>query len=159
MAKTMHNPISIEKFAAYLDGNLSIEETQDVAGLIMNDSALSELLAVNTAVDYQMQQMENDGYALPDDLANMEFDYPHLDATTEFPNLDGIETLLIHEDYSVEPNNLGTNNEDTSLFSESDGLSGNVGYSNYPFSDNNSSSSDNDSIADSGMQLDFLNND
>ena len=153
MAKTMHNSISIEKFAAYLDGNLSIEETQDVAGLIMNDSALSELLAVNTAVDNQMQQMESGGYALPDDLANIEFDYPHLDETTDYPSLDGIETLLIHEDNFVEPNNLlGKNNEETSFFTESDGLSDNVGYDNYP-------SSDNDSVVDSGIQLDFLNND
>ncbi|OYP42978.1 hypothetical protein [Prevotella sp. P4-119] len=153
MAKTMHNSISIEKFAAYLDGNLSIEETQDVAGLIMNDSALSELLAVNTAVDSQVQQMEESGFVLPDDLANMEFDYPHIDETTEIPNLDGIETLLMHEDYSVESNNLfGLNNEETSFYSESESMGDNVGYDNYP-------SSDNDSIVDSGMQLDFLNND
>lgn len=153
MAKTVHNSISVEKFAAYLDGNLSIEETQDVAGLIMNDPTLSELLAVNTAVDNQIQQMESGGYALPDDLANMEFDYPHLDETTDLPNLDDIETLLIHEDNFVEPNNLlGTNNEDTSFFPESDSLSDNVGFDNYP-------SSDNDSITDSSMQLDFMNND
>ena len=153
MAKTMHNSISVEKFAAYLDGNLSIEETQDVAGQIMNDSALSELLAVNTNVDNQMQQMESGGYALPGDLANMDFDYPHLDETTDFPNLDGIETLLVHEDYSVEPNNLlRTNNEDTSFFPGSIGLSDTTGYDSYH-------SSDNDSIVDSGIQLNFLNND
>ena len=153
MAKTMHNSISIEKFAAYLDGNLSIEETQDVAGLIMNDSALSELLAVNTAVDSQVQQMEESGFVLPDDLANMEFDYPHIDETTEIPKLDGIETLLMHEDYSVESNNLfGLNNEETSFYSESESMGDNVGYDNYP-------SSDHDSIVNSGMQLDFLNND
>lgn len=149
----MHNSISIEKFAAYLDGNLSIEETQDVAGLIMNDSALSELLAVNTAVDNQVQQMEESGFVLPDDLANMEFDYPHIDETTEIPNLDGVETLLIHEDYSVESNNLfELNNEETSFFPESESIGNNVGCDNY--------SSDNDSIADSGIiQLDYLNND
>lgn len=152
MANSMHNSISVEKFAAYLDGNLSLEETQDIAELIMSDSSLSELLTVNTAVDNQMQKMESDGYALPDDLANMEFDYPHIEETTEYPNLDGIEALLLHEDYSVEPNNLlGANKEDTSFFPELGGLSDNVGYDNYP-------SSDNDSIVDSGIQLDFLNN-
>lgn len=150
MDNVVHNSISIEKFAAYLDGNLSIEETQDIARMIMNDSTLSELLAINTVVDNQVQQMEERGYALPDDIANMEFGSPHLDETTEYSNLDDIETLQTHEEFSTESNNMfGTNNEDASFSLESDGLSSNAYYENF-------FSSSNDSIENTGMQQDFF---
>lgn len=140
----MNNSVSIEKFAAYLDENLSLEDTQDMAQLIMNDSSLSELLAVNTAIDNQMQQMVENGFILPDKLANLDFDYPQLDDVTIIVDVDEFEGLLADEDSN------DVNNEGASLNHEAESL--NVEHRNYI-------TPDCDSIVASGMQTDFVNND
>ena len=42
---------SIEKFAAYLDGNLSPDEMQQFSHLVEHDDALRQLLDANAVID------------------------------------------------------------------------------------------------------------
>lgn len=154
MAKTLTNPVSIEKFAAYLDGNLSLEDTQDMAELIMNDSSLSDILSVNTIIDNQIHQMTEDGFELPNDLTTSDFAFPQLDDLPRILNFDDSGTIIAHEDNSMGINDGcdDSNNEDH--FFNQDFVN---------FNENNNfegfSSNDNDSMNGSDSHLDFLNND
>lgn len=102
MAKTLSNSISIEKFAAYLDGNLSMEDTQEMSDLIMTDSSLSEILNVNTIIDNQIQQMSKQGFELPNEVATTDFAYPHFNDMAEVLSIDGNETIIAHDDNPLE---------------------------------------------------------
>ena len=154
MAKTSTNPISIEKIAAYFDGNLSLEDTQDMAELIMNDPSLSDILNVNTIIDNQIHQMIEDGFELPNDLATPDFAFPQLDDMPGILNFDDSGIIIFHDDNSMEINDGcdDSNNEDHFF---------NQGFIN--FNENNNfedfSSYNNDSMNGSNSDLNFLNND
>ncbi len=153
MAKTLTNPVSIEKFAAYLDGNLSVEDTQDMAKLITNDSFLSDILNVNTIIDNQIHQMAEDGFELPNDIATSDFVFPQLDGMIGMLSFDDNETIIANEDNLFEINDGcdDLDNED-SIF--------NHDFVN--FNDNNNfedfSSNDNDSLSGSDSNSIFLDN-
>lgn len=72
-------PVSIEEFAAYLDGNLSDGEMQQVSSVIEKDETMqgvmdsmeqSELILA----DYRLEDMQ-----LPEEIADDEFDLPETD--------------------------------------------------------------------------------
>lgn len=153
MAKVSTIPVSIEKFAAYLDGNLSIEDTQDMAKLIMNDSSLLDILNVNTNVDNQINQMSEDGFELPNDIATSDLDFPQIDDVTGMISFDARATIIANEE-----NLLGINdgcddlNNEDSLFNQgSVNFNENNNFEDFSFNDN-------DSMSESGSNLDFLNN-
>jgi len=153
MAKTLTSPVSIEKFAAYLDGNLSLEETQDMAEFIMNDSSLSDILNVNTIIDNQIHKMSETGFELPNDLATSDFSFPQLDDLTGTLNIEDSGTIVAHEDNSEVINDgyNDSNNEDSFFHQDFANLNENTNFEGFP-------SIDNDSTNGSESYLDFLNN-
>lgn len=151
MAKQITYPVSIEKFAAYLDGNLSLDETQEMADLIMNDSSLSEILNVNTNIDNQIHKMIIDGYEIPDDLASSDFTYPQLDNLKDIPNIDDIGMFTTLDDDFVNITDDVDNSFSEFQYPNHDygGVDGNI---------ENHNSGNNDSMNELGAQLDFGNN-
>ena len=51
MHKDFEPPISIEEFAAYLDGNLSDDEMQRVSSEIENDEAMQDIAVNNLSIE------------------------------------------------------------------------------------------------------------
>lgn len=81
-------PVSIEIFAAYLDGNLSEDEMNQIDALVSSDPSMEELASISDLVDEGVQAYEQDEFALEADLTALEdsgFDIPDLDSNLFFP--------------------------------------------------------------------------
>ncbi len=76
-------PVSIEKFAAYLDGNLSEDEMNRIDALVSTNPNMEELVSIFDEVDEGIQVYLQDEFAYEADmtaLENSDFDIPNLDA-------------------------------------------------------------------------------
>lgn len=72
------NPsISIEKFAAFLDGNLPQDEMQNISSNIEHDEDLKAILDTSNMIDTTLENIPDD-VQIPDEIANLEFDLPNL---------------------------------------------------------------------------------
>lgn len=78
MDKHFTPSISIEKFAAFLDGNLPQDEMQNISSTIENDEALKAILDTSNMIDTTLENGISDDVQIPDDIANLEFDLPNL---------------------------------------------------------------------------------
>lgn len=63
-------PVSIEKFAAFLDGNLGEFEMAEVQSLISNSEALQEISAVESLVSESAQSFSNDSVIQIPEVSN-----------------------------------------------------------------------------------------
>ena len=83
MDKYFMPPVSIEKFAAYLDGNLSDDEMNRIDALVSTNPDMEELVAISDEVDEDIQVYMQDEFAYEADMTALEesdFDIPNLDA-------------------------------------------------------------------------------
>lgn len=73
------NPsVSIEKFAAYLDGNLSEGEMLQISSLIENDEALKNILDVSEQVNASLEDYASCGLQIPEELLTLDFKLPDI---------------------------------------------------------------------------------
>ena len=83
MDKNYMPPVSIEKFAAYLDGNLSEDEMNRIDTLVSTNSDMEELVSISDEVDEDIQIYMQDEFAYEADMTALEdsdFDIPNIDA-------------------------------------------------------------------------------
>ena len=83
MDKFFMPPVSIEKFAAYLDGNLSDDEMNRIDALVSTNPDMEELVTVSDEVDEDIQVYMQDEFAYEADMTVLEdsdFDIPNLEA-------------------------------------------------------------------------------
>ncbi len=83
MDKDFMPPVSIEKFAAYLDGNLSEDEMNRIDALVSTNPDMGELVVISDEVDEDIQVYMQNEFAYEADmtaLENSDFDIPNLDA-------------------------------------------------------------------------------
>lgn len=83
MDKIFVPPVSIEKFAAYLDGNLSVDEMNHIDALASTYPEMEELIDISDEVDENIQIYMQDEFVYEADLTTLEdsdFDIPNLDA-------------------------------------------------------------------------------
>lgn len=73
--------ISIERFAAFLDGNLSEADMQTVATAIDADKSLSDILGTAIEVDDEAELLIAQTDAWQEDILNMDFDLPEIPVT------------------------------------------------------------------------------
>lgn len=115
------NPsVSIEKFAAYLDGNLPEDEMQRISSLIENDNVLKSILDVSEQIDASLEEYSSNGLQIPEYIINLDFELP--DTNDTFVPLDTAPTdgMLMPDiaTYTDEPlftegnNHLYTENSD-----------------------------------------------
>ena len=69
-------PISIEKFAAYLDNNLPPEEMAQIDNAISANETLQEMIRMNDDID--IYSIEND-IEIPEDILTGKFEIPDVD--------------------------------------------------------------------------------
>lgn len=98
MDKNFMPPVSIEKFAAYLDGNLSDDEMNRIDSLVSTNPDMEELVAVSDEVDEAIQVYMQDEFAYEADMTALEdsdFDIPNLEA--DITSHTGTDTLDYRE--------------------------------------------------------------
>lgn len=91
MENNLISLISIEKFAAFLDENLSEDEMQHVSALISTDLKMQEIMELSNFMDGNLYYNNNNSTKLPDELFSMNFEMPSIDLDSY--DLEG-ETLL-----------------------------------------------------------------
>lgn len=83
MDKNFILPVSIEKFAAYLDGNLSEDEMNRIDALVAANPDMEKLVAASDEVNEDIQVYMQDEFAYEADMTALEdsdFDIPNLEA-------------------------------------------------------------------------------
>lgn len=79
-------PISIEKFAAYLDDNLQKNEMQEIEAAISQNDSLEELAEVSDMIDEDVQAYLQDGFTYDADMSMLDesdFEIPQFDEISE----------------------------------------------------------------------------
>ena len=105
MENDMILPVSVEKFAAYLDGNLSDKEMRDIDALISSDPDMEELVSVSDEVDKDLDIYLQDEFGLDADMTaldNSDFDIPNLD-NVFFPPVEDNEEFSVASASSADP--------------------------------------------------------
>lgn len=72
-------PVSIEEFAAYMDGNLSEDEMQRVGSVIENDETMQGVMDSMEQSELTLAEYGQEDMQLPEEIADGEFDLPETD--------------------------------------------------------------------------------
>lgn len=83
MHKDFMPPVSIEEFAAYLDGNLSDNEMKAVSSVIANDDAMQDIVLNSQTIDETLSNCEPLDLMLPDNLSSVDFEFPQFEDTND----------------------------------------------------------------------------
>ena len=105
-------PVSIEEFAAYLDGNLTEEGMDHVSSIITCNKNLSDIVVMNDVVDDTKEHYMQDEELLPAEIKYMDFDFPRISdelAAEEHLFLNDDLILDEHEENDYQQINEGTN--------------------------------------------------
>lgn len=96
---------SIEKFAAYLDGNLSNDEMQHFLQLVANNEDLKHLIEASSEVEEILSSYDDIDLRLPEEIANLDFKLPEIENIDSFNLVDdsflGNNSLLKQEDFHL----------------------------------------------------------
>ena len=76
MYKDIVFPVSVEEFAAYLDGNLPEAEMSRVSSMIHNDSSMQELMKTSQLVSDTMGSYSPIDLELPKEILDRHFSMP-----------------------------------------------------------------------------------
>ncbi len=127
--------ISIEKYAAYLDGNLPDEEMQQMKAFIDTDADMQAVLEADSSIgaDLDLDLLENEPVSFEMDLPSIEL--PSLDAASPFEDNSIIEDFFsLDSDRSWEEMsslmNDGTNHH--GFLDETDDMNSNLGIEDDP---------------------------
>lgn len=112
-----HSFPSIEKFAAFLDGNLSQSEMEQISKLAEHDNTLNQLLDASSVIDDTLASY--DEIVLPDEIANQDFELPNLGIYSDNNIMSNIEEISdsmeqtrqtcieeAQKQYGLEPKNI-----------------------------------------------------
>lgn len=78
MCKDFVPPVSIEEFAAYLDGNLTEDRMNEVASAIHSDDSLQDIMSSCHTIDNTIANYEPLQLTIPEDIA-ADFEIPQVD--------------------------------------------------------------------------------
>lgn len=81
------NSLSIEKFAAYLDGNLLPEEMQQISSLIEKDDMMQEVYGASKIVDETLANYTPDDLILPEEITSSDFKLPSFGDASQLTDL------------------------------------------------------------------------
>lgn len=71
--------VSIEKFAAYLDGNLSEDESMHIASLMESDEDMQLLLKMEEGVGKSIECFGEEMMDVPQEMLSFSFELPNID--------------------------------------------------------------------------------
>lgn len=111
MDKHFNPSISIEKFAAFLDENLSQDEMQNISSTIEHDEALKAILDTSNMIDTTLENDISNDVQIPDNIANLEFDLPNLTENTIDIDMFHIDDTPAISTYADDPFYSNSNDE------------------------------------------------
>lgn len=79
MINLFNSGISIEKMAAFIDGNLPADEMRDISAVIDEDSNLQKFIETNHIVDDAIPAILDSEIELPSEIQTPDFELPSLD--------------------------------------------------------------------------------
>ena len=101
MDNLFNSGISIEKMSAFLDGNLSASEMQDISSLIDSDASLKQILGASLRIDVMISNYTEADLQMPPEIMGEDFSLPNIENDNFFPfGDDGFlenENLYQHE--------------------------------------------------------------
>lgn len=83
MSNLFDTGVSIEKMAAYLDGNVYSEEAQKISSLITSNDDLKQFVESNDAIDEGIEEFYSLGGEMPEEISNLDFDLPDVSVEDE----------------------------------------------------------------------------
>lgn len=83
MSNLFETGVSIEKMAAYLDGNVYSEEAQRISSLISSNDDLKQFVESNDAIDEGIEEFYSLGGEMPEEISNLDFDLPDVSVGDE----------------------------------------------------------------------------
>lgn len=83
MSNLFDTGVSIEKMAAYLDGNVYSEEAQKISSLISSNDDLKQFVESNDAIDEGIEDFYSLGGEMPEEISNLDFDLPDVSVGDE----------------------------------------------------------------------------
>lgn len=83
MSNLFDTGVSIEKMAAYLDGNVYSEEAQKISSLISSNDDLKQFVESNDAIDEGIEEFYSLGGEMPEEISNLDFDLPDVSVGDE----------------------------------------------------------------------------
>ena len=83
MSNLFETGVSIEKMAAYLDGNVYSEEAQKISSLISLNDDLKQFVESNDAIDEGMEEFYSLGGEMPEEISHLDFDLPDVSVGDE----------------------------------------------------------------------------
>lgn len=83
MSNLFETGVSIEKMAAYLDGNVYSEEAQKISSLISSNDDLKQFVESNDAIDDGIEEFYSLGGEMPEEISNLDFDLPDVSVGDE----------------------------------------------------------------------------
>lgn len=95
MSKSFDSPISVEKFAAYLDGNLPQTELKQISRIIETNHELFNLAETSKMLDEDVDY----GCEIPDTITNGDFDLPSVDICQDEIDFEEIGDMFIENDF------------------------------------------------------------
>lgn len=88
MDNNFMDAISVEKFAAFLDGNLPSNEMNQFSSLVETDGTMHELFSASKLADETMLNYSPDELTLPAEMTVDEFVLPNIDSNPFQPPLE-----------------------------------------------------------------------
>ena len=124
MNKDFMPPVSIEEFAAYLDGNLSEDGMNRIDALAAMNHDMEEMITLSDKIDEDVIVYTQDDFAYEADMAaleNSDFDIPDLDVDiTPHIGTDTKDDAVDETTDIVESTTLNDNNETVPEMLEND---------------------------------------
>ena len=71
-------PVSIEEFAAYMDGNLSEDEMQRISSVIENDETMQDVMDSMEKSELTLSEYTPDDLQLPEEITDIDFFVPEV---------------------------------------------------------------------------------
>ena len=78
MDNNFFNNVSVEKFAAFLDGNLLPDEMQQMSSMVESDETLHDIYAASKLADETQANYSDDDLSLPEEITSSDFEMPHI---------------------------------------------------------------------------------
>lgn len=112
MSNLFETGVSIEKMAAYLDGNVYSEEAQKISSLISLNDDLKQFVESNDAIDEGMEEFYSLGGEMPEEISHLDFDLPDVSVGDEISEAsdilsEGCDSLPVN--HSQTENNMEEN--------------------------------------------------
>lgn len=110
MDNLFNSGISIEKMAAFLDGNLSSSEMQGISSLIDNDASLKQIVGASARIDDTIGSYTESDLQMPPEIMGEDFSLPDIENDDFFSfGGDGFsenDNLYHHEGLNASENNF-----------------------------------------------------